>query len=224
MLIRFSFLLILLQFFVFFSTGQQTGTVEFVDKPFTPEATKRAWLTKKLNTYSLFREASDEEKSFIYWTNHARLFPLSFRDSVLMPFLKLQPKLIGEYSKSLIESLGRVSELPLLAPHSTLTEAAEAHANDLGQKARGLSHNSSNGRTFKDRMIRAGIKHCYAENIAESPNDALVGLLLLYLDIGVPNLGHRINLMNPSYTLVGVGTSRRTNNQLVIVQDFACAQ
>ncbi|WP_425289668.1 CAP domain-containing protein [Shewanella algae] len=42
--------------------------------------------------------------------------------------------------------------------------------------------------------------------------------------MNVPGLGHRFNLFNPSYTQMGVGVSKRTNQQLVVVQDFACTQ
>jgi hypothetical protein len=225
MLLRISKLLFFVFFLQSFVNSQEIGSVDFEDRPFQLLIKKRAFILESLQDYEAYKIALPEEKEFIYWTNHARLFPQSFRDSILVPFLELQPKLKGSYASSLLRDLSDQKPLPFLEPYALLTETARAQATDLARLKNGtLSHKSSSGQSFSSRMKSKGIKYCYAENIAESPQNSLVALLLLYLDINVPGLGHRLNLFNPSYTQMGVGVSKRTNQQLVVVQDFACTQ
>lgn len=225
MLLRISKLLFFVFFLQSFVNSQEIGSVDFEDRPFQLLIKKRAFILESLQDYEAYKIALPEEKEFIYWTNHARLFPQSFRDSILIPFLELQPKLKGSYANSLLRELSDQKPLPFLEPNALLTETARAHAADLARLKNGtISHKSSSGQSFSSRMKSKGIKYCYAENIAESPQNSLVALLLLYLDINVPDLGHRFNLFNPSYTQMGVGVSKRTNRQLVVVQDFACTQ
>jgi len=45
----------------------------------------------------------------------------------------------------------------------------------------------------------------YAENIAYRYYTANQSILNLIIDDGVPNRGHRVNLLNPKWTHVGVG-------------------
>lgn len=225
MLLRISKILFFIFFLHFLGVSQEIGSVDFEDRPYQLSIKKRAFIVESLQDYEAYKIALPEEKEFIYWTNHARLFPQSFRDSILVPFLELQPKLKGLYANSLLKDLLEQKPLPFLEPNPLLTETARAQATDLARLKNGtISHNSKSGQSFPSRMKSKGIKYCYAENIAESPQTSLVALLLLYLDINVPGLGHRFNLFNSSYTQMGVGASKRTNQQLVVVQDFACTQ
>lgn len=225
MLLQISKVLFLSLFFHFLGISQETGSVDFDDRPFQLTIKKRSFILDRLDAYEAYKIALPEEKEFLYWSNFARLFPQNFRDSVVIPFLEWQPRLKGTYANSLLKDLLNQKPLTFLEPYLPLTEAARTHASDLARLKTGtISHKSSDGRGFSNRMKDKGIKYCYAENIAESPQNSLVALLLLYLDINVPSLGHRYNLFNPSYTQVGVGVSRRANQQLVVVQDFACSQ
>lgn len=225
MLLRISKILFLIFFLHSFANSQEIGSVDFEDRPLQVTIKKRAFILENLQDFEAYKIALPEEKEFIYWTNYARLFPQSFRDSILIPFLELQPKLKGSYANSLLKDLANQKPLPFLEPNTLLTETARAQATDLARLKNGsISHKSSNGQSFSNRMKSKGIKYCYAENIAESPQNSLVALLLLYLDINIPGLGHRLNLFNPIYTQMGVGVSKRTNQQLVVVQDFACTQ
>lgn len=49
-------------------------------------------------------------------------------------------------------------------------------------------------------------------------------LVLLYIDQGVPALGHRTALLNPSFTEMGIGISSYPAKNVIVVQDFACKQ
>jgi uncharacterized protein YkwD len=46
----------------------------------------------------------------------------------------------------------------------------------------------------------------------------------LYVDEGVPDLGHRKTLLNPSFVEMGIGVGHYPENKVMVVQDFACDQ
>jgi uncharacterized protein YkwD len=68
------------------------------------------------------------------------------------------------------------------------------------------------------------IKRCASENLASGPPNMLFALVLLYLDIGVADTGHRKCLLTPSFTELGLGARSKTGETFYICQDFACYQ
>ncbi len=93
--------------------------------------------------------------------------------------------------------------LPLVEPNALLTKATQEHAYDLVHNQKGISHSSSDGRNFQQRMKDAGITKCAGENILEGNKDALKAIIMLLIDQGVPDKGHRRALLNPSFNLMG---------------------
>jgi len=210
--------------FSFYLNAQQFSSVILSDKSFlAPSMTNRVILNQleKNKNYSILNKS---EKEFIYWTNYARLFPKDFRDSVLLPFLKQQPTTKGSFSASLIIELSKAIALPFLEPEEKLYSVAKSHAVDLSRNTERIGHRSTNGTSFSDRMKRGGITNCASENISLGASEPVVSLLLLYLDIGLSDLGHRKNLMNPSYSKMGVSVILLKDNQSLIVQDFGCSE
>lgn len=214
-----------LLFFSGYINGQSYSQVVLRDIPFEPNIELNKDLVEKLEDNKVYRSSSKAARSFIYWTNFARLYPKVFRDEALIPFIKLQPTLKGKYANSLIRDLGKISPLPLLEPESKLTKAAQLHADDISQNNGRVSHQSSDGSSFSDRMKKVGYKACSGENISlGNDQDGLSSLLLLYLDINLPDLGHRKNLFNSNYTKMGVSVKQLTNNQFLIVQELGCQE
>jgi len=210
--------------FSFYLNAQQFSSVILNDEPFfAPVMTNKVILNQleKNKNYSILNQS---EKEFIYWTNYARLYPVCFKDSILLPFLTLQPTVKGKYSNSLIKELTNAAALPLLEPEEKLYKIAKSHAIDLSKNINKIGHQSSNGTSFSDRMKKGGIVKCASENISLGASEPVVSLLLLYLDIGLPDLGHRKNLMNPAFSKIGVSVQQLKNNQRLIVQDFGCAE
>ena len=203
--------------------AQPYSTVTLIDKPFTPPVSKNQGLIKKLEQNAVYNASSSIEKDFIYWTNYSRLFPQAFCDSVLIPFTNSQPSTKGKYAQSLIADLNKVQALPLLLPIDILTDAAKRHSKDLVYNKGRITHQSSDGTSFAQRMKRAGVNTCAAENLSMGHEDPLISLLLLYLDIGLPDAGHRLNLMNPAFTQMGVSVRQIPENQYITVQEFACS-
>lgn len=212
-----------LLFFSGYLTGQSYSQVVLKDIPFEPNIALNDELVEKLEQNNVYRSSTKAARSIIYWTNFARLYPIAFRDEALLPFIQLQPSLKGKYANSLIKDLGKISPLPFLEPESTLTRAAQIHAEDIAQNNGRVSHQSSDGSSFGDRMKKVGYKACSGENISlGNDNEGLSSLLLLYLDINLPDLGHRKNLFNPNYTKIGVSVKQLPNNQYLIVQELGC--
>ena len=205
------------------SSAQSYSSVTLINKPFNFPGNKNKSLLEQLAHYPVYQKASLLEQDFIYWTNYSRLYPVNFRDSALIPFLNDQPSAKGKYAQSLIKELGHLEALPFLAPAANLSTAAGEHVRDLVKQNGRISHSSSDGSSFSARMRKAGVNTCAAENISLGEESTLVALLLLYLDIGLPDMGHRKNLLNPSFRQIGVGVRQLSGNQYIMVQDFACA-
>jgi len=205
--------------------AQTVSSVTLIDQPFLFPGERNKKLIQTLEIYPGYKKASQQEKDFIYWTNYSRLFPIHFRDSALIPFIKSQPGLqSNSYTKSLIQDLDQKLALPFLVPSTQLAGVAANHATDIYQNKGRISHHSSDGTSFANRMRKAGVTQCVSENISSGKEDALVALLLLYLDIGVPDLGHRKNLLNPSYTEIGVSVIRLADGRYLMVQNLGCSK
>lgn len=161
----------------------------------------------------------------MYWVNYSRLFPKEFRDAALIPYLQQQPRLKGKYANSLLETLDNAKALPFLDPEEKLSKAALDHAKDIKRNGGSVSHRSSDGSSFGDRMRKVGYRGCTAENISlGKDNWGLSSLLLLYLDINLPDLGHRKNLLNPNYSKMGVSSVQLNGDQTLIVQELGCEE
>lgn len=169
-----------------------------------------------------YSKLNNREKEYYYWINYSRINPKRFWDSICAPIIKQQPALKGKYATSLKANLIAIATLPLFRLNDTLIKTAGNHALDIAKAKRGISHNSTNGQTFPERMKAAGIKTCAGENIGMGPDDMIMALFLLYLDQGLPSLGHRKALLNTSYLSIGVGVEQQDKSYIINVQDFSC--
>jgi len=205
--------------------AQNYSQVVLNDISFEPKLAVKQVILDKLTQNQTYRASDPLSQSFIYWTNYSRLYPKEFRDSALLPYLNQQPRLKGKYANSLIEALTKVDPLPFLEPEEKLTLAAQNHVKDIKGNGGSVSHQGSDGSSFGDRMRKVGYKGCAAENISLGKDKlGLSSLLLLYLDINLPDLGHRKNLLNPNYKKMGVSTVQLNDNQTLIVQEFGCEE
>ena len=193
------------------------------DVPFVHQSPVDSTLTDYISTQTKGRGLTESELGVYYWTNYVRKNPIAFLNTVLKPFLKHFPEAKGVESASLEADLKALPSLPLLKFSPLLQDAALFHANDLTQKGSGLSHSSTKGLSFAQRMKLAGMTRCAAENLYTGKNDGLLPVLMLLLDIGLTPPGHRKNLLNSNYTAIGL--SIRPNKDalsIVLVQDFGC--
>jgi len=217
--------IILLAFLYPFIVSAQLSSVQLeakdVPKPVTKDTAVANWNARQPG----FATMSQQGKDFLYWTNYSRVNPKRFWDSVLLPVLKAFPNLQSTYSQSLKTDLYNSPNLPLFKLNPILMKTSQGHASDIGLKKAQPGHNSTDGRTFVDRVKGAGIIRCAGENISLGDVDPLLSLVLLYIDYGLPELGHRKTLLNSTYVETGVGVSSYGDTgSTFIVEDFACNQ
>lgn len=104
--------------------------------------------------------------------------------------------------------------LTALKANSQLTKLAENYAKDM--ISRGFfAHNNPEGQTPFDRMQAAGISYKTAgENLAI--NSSVEAAENAFMN----SSGHRANILNASYTEVGIGVVQNSNGQVYVVQEF----
>jgi uncharacterized protein YkwD len=73
-------------------------------------------------------------------------------------------------------------------------------------------------------MKSISIKRCAGENISFGPANTVLMLVLLYIDEGVPDLGHRKTLLNASFVEMGIGIGAYPEGKYMVVQTFSCDQ
>ena len=214
-----------LAFTTYTTKAQGYSQVVLTDIPFEPTITIKKEIKERLERNQVFQASDRISQSFMYWVNYSRLFPKEFRDSALIPYLQQQPRLKGKYANSLLETLDKANALPFLDPEEKLSKAARDHAKDIKRNGGSVSHRSSDGSSFGDRMRKVGYRGCTAENISLGKDSwGLSSLLLLYLDINLPDLGHRKNLLNSNYRKMGVGSLQLNGDQTLIVQELGCEE
>jgi uncharacterized protein YkwD len=98
-----------------------------------------------------------------------------------------------------------------------LRAAAFGHSDDMA-KRNYFDHDSQDGRSFMDRIRAAGFTggSAWAENIAfGQPSAASV------VEGWMKSSGHRANIMNCRFTLIGVGAAKSAQGRIYWTQDFA---
>ncbi|GEO09553.1 CAP domain-containing protein [Segetibacter aerophilus] len=205
-----------------FSISQHLGTttLEVKDLPTLPR--QDIVVETFLKPYS--NSLNPVEKEWFYWTNYSRSNPKRFWDSVVAPILAVYPGFRNSYTNSLRNDLYKSPGLPFVKPSSTLTKSAQGLATGLALKKAPPSHTAPSGATFEDRMKAISIKKCAGENISFGPPNPVLMLVLLFIDEGVPDLGHRKTLLSSNFVEMGIGVSSYPENKFMVVQDFACSQ
>lgn len=211
---------ILLPFIVF----SQITMVELEARSIPEPRTRNSVVDEWNRSQPGFNKLSEQAKEFYYWTNYSRQNPKMFWDSLVLPMLETFPELNKAEARSLQKDLATQEPLPMFILNPALVQTAQLHAMDIGRNKSPISHNSSDGTDFGTRIKRAGIRKCANENISVASQTLSLALVLLYLDIGLPNLGHRKALTDANLREIGIGASRYGKDQWFLVQDMACLQ
>ncbi len=215
--------LVLLILSLYSLQGYSQGILTLQDKPFQFKHVYDKVLLHQLEANSFYTGLTVNEKDLFYWTNYFRQNPKRFYDQVVQEFLKQFPEAKSSYSKSLEADIRKAPAiLPLFIPDNGLLKTSSEHAKDLVKRGNIISHSSSNGKTFSQRLQEAGRYTCGAENVYIGSNKALESLITLLIDNGVPDKGHRMNLLDPRYGRMGVSFQSAGSGKGLLVQDFAC--
>jgi len=122
-----------------------------------------------------------------------------------------------------VNALNRASSVGILKPEKGLSRAAKDHAADQSKTGQ-TGHNSSDGSTPETRMKRYGAfsgSWTYGENISYGDATGRDIVCSLLIDDGVPNRGHRTNIMNKAFTQIGTGTDTHKQYRTSCTIDYA---
>ena len=216
--------------FLFFSTITVLHAQSYAsDNIWSPEELERANTAK--NTSYL----NEEEKKIIFYMNLSRIDGEKFFNTFFQDFVNaynldmqqysnyddLRVNRKDKYYRGLQQDLRDVKGLSIFSPDETLTYVAQQHAKDLS-KNNIAGHNSSDGRTVKDRISKYYPRRAMAENLAFGFSKGLANVCMLLLDKNVPDLGHRKTILGTGYNLnlVGVTISKHPGYRYCAVIDF----
>lgn len=120
-----------------------------------------------------------------------------------------------------IAFLERQKPLPPLILSRGLSLAAMDHARDQGATGQ-TGHAGSDRSTMAARIERYGTwQKTAGENIAYGAESARDVVIQLIIDDGVASRGHRTNIFNASFLVVGVAFGTHPGYRTMCVQDFA---
>jgi uncharacterized protein YkwD len=120
-----------------------------------------------------------------------------------------------------IRFLRSLKPISPLSPSKGMSLGAKDHLRDL-RTSRASQHTGSDGSQTWDRVNRYGTwQKIIGENICFGHNKArdIVGMLII--DDGVPNRGHRKNILNPDFRVVGVACGDHPAYRTICVITFA---
>lgn len=199
------------------------GIMTLQDKPFLFNRTIDSVLWKEINKERVFASFSQQDQLTFYWTNLFRQNPRRFYNLVIKEFIRQFPEANTAELKSLEKDISKApEELPILYPEKGLMKMAKAHSSDLEKRGAIISHQSNTGRNFVQRIKDAGSYRCGAENIYVGSPDPLEALIALLIDMGVPDKGHRKNLLDPQFGRMGVSFLFISTKKGLLEQVFAC--
>lgn len=206
-------------------SARSQGSIVISQQDFVYDLAKDTAIENKLISLPGYKNLSLVEKETIYWMNFVRIKPSDFSEWIIKPFLKQFPEAKSSYSNSLIKTLEQMNPVKFITPQADLNRLAMSHSSDLGKTGANISHSSSRGESFQQRMNKAGITDCIAENVFEGREQALQSIIFLLIDKGVPNVGHRKNILDDNMHSVGLSfyPIKGKTGYFLQVQNFSCA-
>jgi hypothetical protein len=182
-----------------------------------------SWTAEELsraNTGSNVNYLTEEEKKIIFYMNLVRIDGPKFFDTYFQDYVDLHNQQMKKYSnyndlkinrydpyyRGLKEDLKNIKNLSMLYPDESLSYVSRLHGIDMNRH-NVAGHNSYDGRTMVNRIAKYYPNRGMAENLAFGFSTGLANVCLLLLDQGVPDLGHRKNILNNTLGLNIVGVS-----------------
>ena len=106
-----------------------------------------------------------------------------------------------EVAKELIRELKRTASMPVLSPDKGVYRAAKLHGQE-GKRKGSLDHTGKNGSWPWDRITKEAGYRNGGENLVGGLSDVRESVLILLIDSGIENRGHRKALLNPKWKYV----------------------
>lgn len=119
-----------------------------------------------------------------------------------------------------IQVLRNTAPVPILNPAEGLAKASQLLVND--QQFGGIGHITRKGLTPQNRMEKYGEWNISSgEDITYGNFEARQIVISLLIDDGVPDRGHRKNVLNPKSRYVGVSFGKHPSYRAMCVIDYA---
>ncbi len=200
-----------------------------------PPVSGNNWNMVALNTAAKVTYLTDNEKNVILEINKLRSDPSSYAHEYLEPLLTLYKGnklcLPGDTPintkegivalRDAIQYLRKSAPVLPLMPDVRLTRASRDHQKDQTFTGN-TGHVGGDGSDVQKRIHRYGtISKAVGENIFYGDPDARSVVLHLVIDDGVASRGHRKNLLNENFRLIGVAMGKHPVWRNVCVMDFA---
>lgn len=168
--------------------------------------------------------AEQYEQAILSYLNELRKDPPSFYRKYVRDYVeKKADRFTPYYTASLKKTLLQQAPLPPFQADPLLQKLAGKQLDYLVHTLKGkrLTHEQGNV-SFAERIKGTSLR-CFAENLYRFPKASPLDVVLdLLIDQGVSSLGHRKNMLNPRYTLIGIQTAVAPNSYKVTVMDFGC--
>ncbi|WGK69756.1 CAP domain-containing protein [Candidatus Haliotispira prima] len=180
------------------------------------------WDVSKLDTARDLAYLGQDEKDVILAQNAVRSNPRKFAELYVREVQSYYSGSLLEYpgeiriqtregrraADELYRELQRQKPLPLLQPSRGMSQAAADHGADQARSG-DTGHRGRDGSQPFDRINRHGKWGKTAgENISYGDGTGLRIILQLMIDDGVASRGHRVNILNKDFRIVGVAIDR----------------
>ncbi len=162
--------------------------------------TKILFAIALVSTSCFAQKQPSMEDSIFELVNYVRQEPKRFLTEVAQPYIKSNELENSSYSKSLTRTLQKQNPLPPLSRNKQLMDMAANFAVEAGRK--GWTDHVRTDARFKKYAPEIEIT---GENLQFGSADALSVIMELLIDEGVRNLGHRKNILDPEFSLIGIG-------------------
>ena len=197
--------------------------------------TSARWTADAIDTTAGADYLGETEKELVLEINRLRTDPAAYAASYLEPLRRYYRGNLLQYpgeiaiqttegARALDECIRVLKATPgvsTLAPRKGLCLAARDQARDQARSGR-TGHTGGDGSTVPDRLNRYGKWSLAAGENIDYGNAAARRIVISFLvDDGVPSRGHRGNLLDPSFHLVGVAVGPHPTYGSMCVLDFA---
>ena len=178
---------------------------------------------EKANTAKSVGYMDQDEKKVIFYINLARLNPKLFSETYLQQYIdslrtnnSLHP---DEYSYivSLQKDLKSIEKREALLPLKELYESANTLAQGMGEIG-GVGHDNYDKRFSK--VMKESNSYKTGEDCDYGYQSPLTIVFHLLIDNGVPDLGHRKNILDKDFTHIGVSIKPHKKYRWNCVIDF----
>ncbi len=157
------------------------------------------------------------EKEILLYCNLVRINPKLFAETYYQKYLDLTDnKMTNSYIASLYNRLIHAKKgMPLFADEN-LFKMAKDHAITTGEKG-------TTGHAMYTKRIKTFLGEDYlpvGENCSYGYNDALGVFMQLMIDEDTPSFGHRENILDPNFNVVGISIQKHAKYSWTCVMEF----